>query len=114
MADCTNKRKSGHQEDINSLLLGLVVRHLGSSPLSSKILCKERARHPMHPICEGKGCTAGRAFLYGHVRRFLERWTTGGSRHQCYRNVTGIIGTFLGTTASGGRGARSSVACPTN
>ena len=35
----------GPQEDINRPLLALVVRPLGSSPLSSKVLNKDRARH---------------------------------------------------------------------
>ena len=37
----------GPQEGSNIPLLSLVVRPLGSSPLSSKVLSKEWARHPM-------------------------------------------------------------------
>ena len=64
--------------------------------------------------CGWKGCTAGRAFLYAHARHFFERWAIGGSRHQLRRGATGVIGAFPETTVSGGRGAHSSVACPTN
>ena len=44
-----NARPSGNedpQEDSNRPLLSLVVEPLGSSLLSTKVLSKERARHP--------------------------------------------------------------------
>ena len=69
IADCATKRKSGLQGYSNRPLLSLVVRPLGSSPLSSKVLSKEQARHPtrMERVHSKR-----RAYIYAHARRFLE------------------------------------------
>ena len=99
MADCTTKRKSGPPAEQQQA----TTQPGGANDLWAALLfpAKFQARSGPGIPYERKGCTAGRAFPYAHARRFLERWVSGGSGHQYHRGATG------------GRGARSSVAYPT-
>ena len=63
----------GPQEDNKRPLLSLVVQPLASNIFSSKVLSKERARHPMRP----KTVRSEARVAYAHARRFLTQWATG-------------------------------------
>ena len=96
MVYCTTKRKLGPPGGQQQ-----VTAQPGGAPSGQHSFpAKFQARSGSGIPCEWKGCTAARAILYAHARRFIERWATGGSGHQYHRGATGVIDAFPGTQPS--------------